>query len=275
MIISLFIVLMNILSVYSDTDGWIAVPEMSKRFGKLIDFDMENTPLALKTDSVINSGDAVTITFNRQVSATYEMIGVLNIKFEDKLTYNLANCDPFGTYHDFDSNPPQPSGADKNLLWRITVDRTSGVRIIIHCNNKEVANVPIGVSGTRCTASTTNQQQWGKQINKIEFDPGDTASDYYRPYAEPKCEAPTITDGTVSPSTAISTGISYTVTCNGGFIMKGSKDISCENVAGKAVLATSPTCEKDDKAQLSLAISDKVSTALLIVLTTALMLWIF
>ncbi|KAL5262342.1 hypothetical protein ACHWQZ_G007910 [Mnemiopsis leidyi] len=62
---------------------------------------------------------------------------------------------------------------------------------------------------------------------------------------ELKCEAPTITGGTVTPTTAISTGASYSVSCNSGFTLKGQSTVSCTESNGKATLSTLPTCEKD------------------------------
>ena len=61
---------------------------------------------------------------------------------------------------------------------------------------------------------------------------------------ELKCEVPTITGGTVSPTSAISPGASYSVTCNSGFTLKGSATVSCTESNGQATLSNLPTCEK-------------------------------
>ena len=54
------------------------------------------------------------------------------------------------------------------------------------------------------------------------------------------CNKPTISDGTVAPTSAtIASGSKYTVTCSTGFTLSGDKDVTCTN----GVLSTLPTCE--------------------------------
>ena len=67
---------------------------------------------------------------------------------------------------------------------------------------------------------------------------------------ELKCEAPTVKDGEVSPSTAISPGSSYSVTCKDGYTLKGTATVTCTQSGGEATLATLPTCEEGN-AQIS------------------------
>ena len=59
---------------------------------------------------------------------------------------------------------------------------------------------------------------------------------------ESKCSAPTIADGTVSPSGSISTGSSYSVTCSNGFTITGSATVTCTDNNGAAELSALPTC---------------------------------
>ena len=67
---------------------------------------------------------------------------------------------------------------------------------------------------------------------------------YLSDAVELKCQAPTISGGTVSPSTAISPGSSYTVTCSSGHTIKGSNTVTCTKNGDQATLSTLPTYEK-------------------------------
>ena len=51
-------------------------------------------------------------------------------------------------------------------------------------------------------------------------------------------------DGEVSPSTDISPGSSYSVTCKDGYTLKGTATVTCTQSGSEATLATLPTCEE-------------------------------
>ena len=62
-------------------------------------------------------------------------------------------------------------------VWRITVDKNSGIRVVIHCNDQEVVNIL--TSSTTCSNDAWNV--WSRDIAKIMFHSDqDTASDHYR-----------------------------------------------------------------------------------------------
>ena len=54
------------------------------------------------------------------------------------------------------------------------------------------------------------------------------------------CDKPNIDDGTLSPSSAtVSSGASYEVTCNDGFVISGPSTVTCTT----GNLSELPTCE--------------------------------
>ena len=100
-----------------------------------------------------------------------EYAGKVEILFTSTPLYRLSSCLSYFT------NFPSylPSEVDK--IWRITLDKTAGIRLKIHCNGVEVLNILM--SGRTCDRYSENY--WGRDVERIYFDPGyDTASDYYR-----------------------------------------------------------------------------------------------
>ena len=146
----------------TSSDGWTAVQRSS-----LIPHDLENTPLEIKTDSTLGSGDTVDVWF-RTTQGVYA--GVV-ISFSSTPQYWLSYCSTSRT--NFPSN--LPSEVDK--IWRITLDRTAGIRLKIHCNGVEVLNVLI--SDNTCYRSDW-RKYWSRDVEKIKFPSYDTASEYYR-----------------------------------------------------------------------------------------------
>ena len=57
------------------------------------------------------------------------------------------------------------------------LSRSSGIKLTISCNGKEVLNLEL--SDTTCTDSRITN--WSRDVDMIEFRSSDTASDYYRP----------------------------------------------------------------------------------------------
>ena len=90
--------------------------------------------------------------------------GRVVVRFNDIVQHRLYNC--YSSYTDFPTVLP----AAKDKVWRITLTRTSGIRLVIHCNEVEVLNILM--SNSTC--------DWSRHIERIRFSPYDTASDYYR-----------------------------------------------------------------------------------------------
>ena len=132
-----------------------------------IEWDLESTPLAVITNSVLGSGDQARVRF---YSAGEEFVGTVWLYFTTTLQYSLYHCN---VYTNLPVTPP--SATDK--VWRITLTRTAGVRVVIHCNDVEVLNRLL--SGATCINSLWSTI-WNRDVTKIQFESSDTASDYYR-----------------------------------------------------------------------------------------------
>ena len=147
--------------------GWIAVQLDVK-----IDYDLENSPLQIRTDSVIGSNEKVEVYF---YDAQGSRVGGVSLKFSSSVRYWLSSCSRSWT----DLLTTLPLETDK--VWTITLTRSSDTpSVVIHCNNNEVLNVVMSDIGT-CGISNW-RQYWSKDVEKIMFFSSyDTASDYYRP----------------------------------------------------------------------------------------------
>ncbi|XP_063692853.1 uncharacterized protein LOC134824807 [Bolinopsis microptera] len=147
--------------------GWLPVERNVK-----IEWDFESTPLEIKTNSVLGRDDRVSVWF---FSAEGEDAGGVQLWFTSTPQHFLGYCSQSLT--NFPVKPP--STADK--VWRFTLTRTAGVRLVIHCNEVEVLNKLL--SQSTCTDSRWSTY-WNRDVTKIEFS-GDTASDYYGTQPEP------------------------------------------------------------------------------------------
>ena len=135
-----------------------------------INYDLENSPLQIRTDSVVGSNKQVWVYF---LTAGEDLAGGVELYFTSPPQYSLNGC----TSH---TNFPTALPTETDQIWTISLTRTSGtVRVIINCNNKEVRNVV--VSGTTCSYSSWSAF-WSRDVEKIQFHfLFDTASpsDYY------------------------------------------------------------------------------------------------
>ena len=132
-----------------------------------IEWDLESTPLEVRTDNVLESNEEVYVTFF-PASKTYA--GRVQL-LTSTLQYHLHMCTK--TWTNLPVTPP--SVADK--VWRITLTKTAGVRLVIHCNGVEVLNILI--SQATCSYSGWSTY-WNRDVKKIQFYSSDRASDYYR-----------------------------------------------------------------------------------------------
>ena len=95
--------------------------------------------------------------------------GAIYLYFTSPPDYELNLCSSRKTFP-----TALPSATEK--IWKITLTKTSGIRLVIHCNDVEVINVLM--SDSTCSYSGWNSK-WGKDIEKIMFRSADTASDFY------------------------------------------------------------------------------------------------
>ena len=146
------------------SDDWTAVQRKVQ-----IPLDLENTPLEIRTNSTLGSEDIVDVSFSTTHRA---LAGGVGIYFFSTPQYWLSWCSSYST--NFPSN--LPSEVDK--IWRITLDKTAGIRLKMHCNGVEVLNTLL--SDNTCSDSKW-RNYWSRDVEKIYFNPTyDTASDYYR-----------------------------------------------------------------------------------------------
>ena len=143
--------------------GWTAVER-----NVWINYDLENSPLQIRTDSVVGSDEIVHVNF---YNAQESYVTAVQLFFSHPGQYYLGYCSKSRT----DFSTSLPTETDK--IWKLTLIRTSDVRLTIHCNNKEVLDVVI--SDTTCGYSDWSAF-WSKDVEKMMFFSSDTASDYYR-----------------------------------------------------------------------------------------------
>ena len=145
--------------------GWEAVQRKIKT-----EYDLENSPLQIRTDSVIGSDERVSLQL---LTSQEKYAGGINIRFSSPPIYWLGYC-----LHQTNFPSDLPSETDK--VWQITFSRSSGaIRVTILCNDKEIVNMVL--SDTTCTRSEWSTK-WdiNKTVAIILFQEIDTASDYYR-----------------------------------------------------------------------------------------------
>ena len=134
----------------------------------VINYDLENSPLKIRTDSAVGSGHNLRIFFY-QSSGTY--IGGVSIYLSTTPRCFLYKCHTSNKSVRFSTSLP----ADVNRIWKIT--KTSDpLGILIHCNNKEILNFQF--SDTTCTEKNW-KRYWDQEMKRIRFWSGDTASDFY------------------------------------------------------------------------------------------------
>nr|AFK75465.1 putative secretory peptide-55 [Pleurobrachia bachei] len=94
-----------------------------------IPWDLEATPLQIKTDSTLGSGDMILVQMYDKDSSS---IGMVKVYFEPQMGYDIAFC----TSVWFTELPVQPPG-EVEKIWTIAKTETA---IIITCNGVEVLN---------------------------------------------------------------------------------------------------------------------------------------
>ena len=132
-----------------------------------MNMDVKATPLQIKTDSTLGSGDLVFVRFfNKGASPA----GGVKLHFTSPMQYELEWCTEERLLLE---NVP----AQQDKVW--TISRTSDNRIKIECNGVVAADFEIA----SCTHSAKNLYE--RNMEKIRFfgddEESDTASDFYRP----------------------------------------------------------------------------------------------
>ena len=144
--------------------GWIAVQREV-----LIDLNLEEYSLNITTDSTLGSNNKVYVYL---YTSQGDSAGGLNFYFTSNYQYRIMYCSSART--NFPTNMPP----DNNKVWRVTLTRTSGIRLVVHCNEVEVLNTLMSDSTCGDSEWSTN---WSREVAKIKFRSSDTGSDYYQP----------------------------------------------------------------------------------------------
>ena len=144
--------------------GW-----MEKKREVIIKYELENTPLQIKTNSEEGSNETAYVAFYD----TGQLAGGVSFRFTSPPRYKLANC---SKYNNFPTDLP----SETNKVWTINLFRTNGGRsVVIHCNNEEVLKVLM--FQIACTDSDWSKT-WERNVNEIMFFSNlDTAKYFYRP----------------------------------------------------------------------------------------------
>ena len=133
-----------------------------------IDADLGNSILELKTDTSLTNGEVVKVGFYTESEV---VAGGVILHFASQPQYELSQCTTSRT------DIPTTLPTDTNKVWKISLTRTSDIRLVIHCNEVEVLNVLL--SDTTCGVGSSWSDAWSRDVEKISFK-DDTASDYYR-----------------------------------------------------------------------------------------------
>ena len=132
----------------------------------MINYDLESTPLQIKTDSWAGSNHFTGINFYTEQGG---YIGYFYFIFTSTLRYGISDCKG-------QTNFPTAPPSEVNKIWQIT--KLPGPRIILHCNEVMVLDFTLS---SECTMRTWKAKWNGKEVHKIMFRGGGTASDYYKP----------------------------------------------------------------------------------------------
>ena len=135
-----------------------------------IDYDLPNNPIEISTDSTIGSYD---IMFLETVDAQSTYAGGIYIMFSSSGSYLFNVCKD--DWVPFPTNPPDTT----NKVWRITITKDAGTRLVIHCNDIEMLDIT-------ASDSVCENGDWRTYLDrdmvKIVFTIIDKATDKYRPY---------------------------------------------------------------------------------------------
>ena len=129
-----------------------------------IPWDLEGTPLQIKTDSALGSGEEIYVVMYDK-DGSY--IGAVGVKFSSTVQYGISSCT--SSWPDLPVQPP----VEVDKIWTITKTETA---FIITCNDVEVLNY-LFADSSRSDCVT----KWGGDVvEEIWFRSSDDASDFYR-----------------------------------------------------------------------------------------------
>nr|AFK75460.1 putative secretory peptide-50 [Pleurobrachia bachei] len=181
--------------------------------GTYIQFDLESTPLQIKTNSTAGSGELIAVyTYTADLS----YIGGVLVQFNSPIQYIISYCNT-----SWASLSVQP-GDEADKIWTIWKTATA---LSIECNGVEVLNYQFSDSvGAKCAS------QWGGDVvEKIAFDSiYETASDSYR--AKPTACPGFTEEGSVQGSwNDTDIGQTVTIECQKTYVRDGISERTCNS----------------------------------------------
>ena len=134
---------------------WIAVK---------IPWDLEATPLLIKSDSTLGSDEWINVyVYDKDGN----LKGGAGVRFTSPMKYGIGQCTP-----DWVELPVQPT-VEVDMIWTYTKTETA---LTITCNGVEVLNYLFADS-----SESTCVPKWGGDVvEEIMFNNEDTASDFYK-----------------------------------------------------------------------------------------------
>eukprot|EP00116_Pleurobrachia_bachei_P005186 sb/3465448/ len=114
-----------------------------------IPWDLEATPLQIKTDSVLGSDQQILVWMYDKDSSSY--ISSMTVKFSSTMRYSIDYC------RDWTDLPVQPP-VEVDKVWTITKAETA---LIITCNDVEVLNYHFADSSNNKCALKGKNGDWG------------------------------------------------------------------------------------------------------------------
>lgn len=155
-------------------DNWIPV----ERGPTKIPFELDSTPLEIRTDTTAPA-DEVHVIFKDSLGKSVGRVIIRRRTPRSGSNYWIKNCRKAAWKFNADSRPP----AD-DKVWRIQLDKSSGIRLMIYCN--DVKLVDILMSDSTCNDPNSGwKEMWGKEVKTMVFHSTyDTASKYYRQYRQ-------------------------------------------------------------------------------------------
>ena len=140
------------------TAGWD-----EPKSGVATNYNLETTPLEIKTNSTLDSNKMIFVTFH---TTTGVIAGGFQLKFSSTPQYLLYYC---SGWINLPVLPP-----DITTKFLLVLDRNPGLQLRVFCNDVKLLDMNVYA---RCR----NSKAWRRIIGKIKFSGKDTATERYGP----------------------------------------------------------------------------------------------
>ena len=124
----------------------------------------------IKTKSALGSNAEIFLRFYTDQKTD---AGGINIMFSRPPQYQLLNCSNLINF-----KQDLPTTLEKT--WSITVNKTAGIRMMVHCNGELVIDEQL--SEQMCSSNSLSwSRYWSGYMKRVKFTAEDTASTHYKP----------------------------------------------------------------------------------------------